>query len=109
MGRDVGAAEVGLMLLAAGEVPNFLAGMLPSLMTIQRFGADDIDKAALRRGELAGGALALAVGVGATLAAGSPLPLIATGVILVIMLVLYEHAIRNPRPDAKPINDEGNY
>jgi hypothetical protein len=96
-------------LLAAGEVPNFLAGMLPSLMTIQRFGADEQDRAALRRGELAGSALALAVGVGASLAAGSPLPAAATVIILVAMLMLYEHAIANPRPDAAPINDQRNY
>lgn len=101
-------ATVGLMLLAAGEVPNFLAGMLPSLMTIQRFGADDLDRKALRRGEVFGSVLALGVGWGATLAAGSPLPLVSTAVVLVIMLGLYEHAIRNPRPDAQPINAPNN-
>lgn len=95
------------MLLAAGEVPNFLAGMLPSLMTIQRFGADDQDRAALRRGELAGSILALGVGVGASMAAGSTMPAAATIIVLVVMLGLYEHAIRNPRPDARPINDQG--
>lgn len=101
-------ADVGLALLAAGEVPNFLAGMLPSLMTIQRFGADDQDRAALRRGELAGSALALSVGIGAALAANNPVPAYATAIVLVVMLALYEHAIRNPRPDAQPINGPGN-
>lgn len=94
------------MLLAAGEVPNFLAGMLPSLMTIQRFGADEQDRAALRRGELAGSVLALGVGVGASLAANSAMPGVATGVVLVIMLALYEHAIRNPRPGATSIDQQ---
>lgn len=101
-------ATVGLALLAAGEVPNFLAGMLPSLMTIRRFGADDMDKQALRQGEIAGSILALMVGVGASYAANTPVPAIATVVVLGIMLVMYEHAIQNPHPDAKPINDPSN-
>lgn len=105
--QAIDPSTIGLMLLAAGEVPNFLAGMLPSLMTIQRFGADEQDRSALRRGELAGSILALGVGAGATLAAGSPLPFGATLIVLVVMLGLYEHAIRNPRPDAAPINQQG--
>lgn len=100
------AATAGLALLAASEVPNFLAGMMPSLMTIQRFGADEYDRAALRRGEVLGGALALVVGVGASLVADNPAPAVATVAILAVMLVMYEHAIRNPRPDAAPINQQ---
>jgi hypothetical protein len=102
------ASKVGLMLLAASEVPNFLAGMLPSLMTIRRFSADERDTATLRRGEVAGSALSLAVGAGASIVARSWLPLIATGTILVVMLVMYEQAIRNPHEDAKPISDASN-
>lgn len=102
------AAAAGLMLLAAGEVPNFLAGMLPSLMTIRRFGADEEDRATLRRGEVAGSALSIMVGVGASLAARSWLPLLSVGAILGIMLYMYEEAIRNPHSGAKPINDPGN-
>jgi len=102
------ASTVGLALLAAGEVPNFLAGMLPSLMTIRRFGADDLDREALRQGEIAGATLALAVGLGASLAAQDLTPAIATIVTLAVMLVMYENAIRNPHPDAKPINDQEN-
>lgn len=102
------ASTVGLALLAASEVPNFLAGMLPSLMTIRRFGADDLDRTALRQGEILGGSLALIVGVGASLVAQDPAPAVATIVILGVMLVMYEYAIRNPHPDAKPINDPTN-
>lgn len=101
------ASEIGLALLAASEVPNFLAGMLPSLMTIRRFGAEDADREALRQGELAGSALALMVGLGATLVADSWLPVGATVVVLVIMLGMYEYAIRNPHTDAIPINQQG--
>jgi hypothetical protein len=101
------AAMLGLAILAASEVPNFLAGMLPSLMTIQRFGAEEEDLRSLRRGELIGSVLALGVGFGATLVADSPWPFLATGVVLVIMLGAYEHAIRNPHPAATPINRQG--
>lgn len=99
-------ATIGLALLAAGEVPNFLAGMLPSLMTIQRFGADEHDRKALRRGELAGSVLALGVGLGAALASNDAMPAVATIAVLVVMLGLYEHAIRNPRPGARSIDDQ---
>lgn len=99
---------IGLALLAAGEVPNFLAGMLPSLMTIRRFGAEELDRKALRQGELIGSALALAVGLGAAMAAKSAAPAWATVVVLVIMLAMYESAIRNPHPNAVPINDPSN-
>lgn len=98
----------GLMLLAAGEVPNFMAGMLPSLMTIKRFGATAEDRAALRKGEVAGAALSLGVGIGASLVADSWLPLMSTVVILGIMVYMYEDAISNPHPDAMPINDPRN-
>lgn len=103
---EMTASEVGLMLLAASEVPNFLAGMLPSLMTIRRFGAEDADREALRQGEVAGSALALAVGAGASLVANSWLPFLATAVTLAVMLAMYEHAIRNPHPDAVPISQQ---
>lgn len=106
--KQYSAATVGLALLAAGEVPNFLAGMLPSLMTIRRFGADEIDRKTLRHGEIAGSILALGVGVGASLASNDPLPAVVTIVILGIMLWQYENAIRNPHPDSMPINSPQN-
>jgi hypothetical protein len=95
---------VGLTILAISEVPNFLAGMLPSLMTIQRFGADELDRSALRKGEIAGSLLAGGVGIGASLIARDPLPAIGSLIVLAIMLGMYEHAIRNPHPSATPID-----
>jgi hypothetical protein len=108
MPKQTNAATAGLMLLAAGEVPNFLAGMLPSLMTINRFAAEEVDRQALRRGEVMGAALALMVGFGASLAASNVLPFVATVIVLVIMLISYEHAIRNAgkNPNLTPINQQ---
>lgn len=104
--EPVTAATVGLTLLAVSEVPNFLAGMLPSLMTIRRFGADELDREALRQGEWAGATLALTVGVGAAMVARSWLPAVGTVVVLAVMLGMYEHAIRNPHDEATPINQQ---
>ncbi len=103
------ATAAGFFLLSAAEVPNFLAGMMPSLMTIRRFNADERDTGTLRVGEALGTALALAVGVGASLIAHSWWPLVGTMAALVFLIVSYEWAIRSPHEDAQPINMQGNW
>lgn len=103
---SLGTERVGLAVLAAAEVPNFLAGLLPSLMTIQRFGAQEEDRAALRRGMIIGSAMSLAVGLGASMVAHDPLPFVATFLVLTGMVAAYENAIRHPHPSAKPIDDQ---
>ena len=103
---DGHTGKIALALLSAAEVPNFLAGLLPSLMTIRRFGAEDLDRKALRQGEMLGSVLSITVGAGASLAARSWLPFLATMVVLVVLLAAYESAIRHPHPNAKPINNQ---
>lgn len=88
--------QLGLAILAAAEVPNFLAGMMPSLMTIRTFADDPEQIRALRRGELVGSALALGVGLGASLIANSPVPFIASAAVLAVLLYEYEKAMREP-------------
>lgn len=90
------AEQLGLVILSAAEVPNFLAGLLPSLFTIRTFSDDPEKVAALRRGELVGGGMALAVGVGASLVAKSWAPAAACAGTLGVLLWEYEKAIRNP-------------
>lgn len=92
------AQTLGLTLLAADSVPNFLAGMMPSLFTIRTFaGQRDPDKmAALRRGELVGSAMALTAGLGASLVADSPAPFLACAGYLAWILYEYERAIATP-------------
>ncbi len=92
----MGAAQLGLVILAAAEVPNFLAGMMPSLMTIRTFADDPEQMQALRRGEVVGSALSLAVGLGASLVADSPAPLLASAGVLAVLLYEYERAMRDP-------------
>jgi hypothetical protein len=99
-------ALAGLGIMAASEVPNFLAGLLPSTMTIGRFAAEPADRARLRRSEVVGSALAIGVGVGTSLVAESPIPFIMVMVVLVILLFEYERAIRQAVSEgtAQPIN-----
>lgn len=108
MSREELAALAGLTLLAMSEVPNFLAGLLPSTMTIGRFAADPVDRARLRRSEVVGSALSLSVGVGASLLAVNPMPFIACAVVLVVLLYEYERAIRHAQGSgaAVPMNEQ---
>jgi hypothetical protein len=86
--------RVGLAMAAAASVPNFLAGMLPSLMTIGRFAAEPDDLMKLRRGELIGSGLSLMTGAAASMVTNDPLPFIGTVIVLAILLFEYERAIR---------------
>lgn len=88
--------DLGLLILAVSEVPNFLAGVLPSLFTIRTFSDDPEKVQALRHGELVGGAMSLAVGAGASLVSRSWAPFLACAGTLAIFLWQYESAIRNP-------------
>lgn len=97
-------ATAGLAIMAASEVPNFLAGLLPSTMTIGRFAAEPEDRARLRRSEVVGSALAIGVGVGCSLVANSPVPFVMVLAVLAVMIFEYERAIRQAIGTATPIN-----
>jgi hypothetical protein len=101
-------AMAGLAIMAASEVPNFLAGLLPSTMTIGRFAAEPEDRLRLRRSEVVGSALALGVGVGCSLVADSPVPFLMVLGVLAVMLYEYERAIRGAQNSgtAVPINEQ---
>jgi hypothetical protein len=101
---DVDKEVVALTLLAAAEVPNFLAGALPSFMTIGRFAAEQEDRDRLVSGMWYGSLLALMIGVGAGLAGGSWWPIAATLVVLAVMLHGYNKHMHTPNKDATPIN-----
>ncbi len=97
-------SKTGVTILSMAEVPNFLAGMLPSLMTIRRFGATKEDIETLRIGEVLGGILSLSIGLGASIAESTPGPFLGNAAVLAFMLASYEWAIRNPHPNAEPID-----
>ncbi|MHB1472485.1 MAG: hypothetical protein ACYCV4_02480 [Dermatophilaceae bacterium] len=102
------AAGAGLFILAMGEVPNYYSGVLPSWMTIRRFAADERDSSTLRIGMVAASVFALGIGVGASLLAHSPWPLVGTVIGATFLVVGYEWAIRHPHSDAQPINAPSN-
>ena len=91
----------GLTLLAMSEVPNFLAGMAPSLFTLQHFtDKSEADRVAAResmhRAYVVGGGLSLTVGAGASLVSGSWLPVVACAIVLVVLVLQYELALDRP-------------
>lgn len=103
---DIDKEVVALTLLAAAEVPNFLAGALPSFMTIGRFAAEPEDRERLVSGMWYGSVLALMIGVGAGLAGGSWWPIAGTIVILAIMLHGYHKHMNSVSADATPIDQQ---
>ena len=96
----------GACLLAASEVPNFLAGALPSFMTIKKFAADPEAVETLRYAELFALPPVVAVGLGAALVFGSWWPAVVTAVTAGYYYAGYEKHIRNPSGAAVPINQQ---
>jgi|SRR5882724_1077133 len=94
--KDLTLEQLGLVILAISEVPNFLAGVLPSLMTIRTFASDPEQVSALRHGEVVGGTMALAVGAGASMVSRKWAPFLGCLATLLAFLFQYEQAIRNP-------------
>jgi hypothetical protein len=94
----------GACLLAASEVPNFLAGALPSFMTIKKFAADEESVSSLRYAEFYAGVPIIAAGIGTSMVFESWWPLLIVIVTALYYYVGYEKHIRNPSPNATPIN-----
>lgn len=94
----------GACLLAASEVPNFLAGALPSFMTIKKFAGDEESVRTLRYAELFALPPVVAVGLGAALVFGSWWPAVVTAVTAGYYYAGYEKHIRNPSGQAVAIN-----
>ena len=93
------AGTVGISILAAGDAANFLSGACPSYMTVaspffQEHREGNLKR--LRQGEMVGGGLALMVGIGASLAAGSALPFWVTVGVTAILLAGYEWSAAHP-------------
>lgn len=106
-GWAITTAIAGACLLAASEVPNFMAGALPSFMTIGRFAASDEDVDRLRDGENWAIVPIVAVGVGSVFIFRSPWPGLFVGGTLAWYWYGYERHIQNPSEDAMPISAQG--
>lgn len=97
----------GASLLAMSEIPNFLAGALPSFMTIKKFAADEDSVKALRFAEIFAAVPIAAAGIGATLVFKSWWPVTIVAGTAVYYYAGYEKHIRNPSPTAVPIDAQG--
>jgi hypothetical protein len=100
-GAALTAGTVGITILAMGDAFNAYSGLLPSMFTISSdfFNGQGSRKGnvkRIRQGELIATAASLGIGYGASLAAGSYLPLWGTAVACGVLLVCYEFALRNP-------------
>jgi hypothetical protein len=96
---------LGLTMQVIGEVPNYLAGLLPSLLTIGRFSSNPKDRAKLRRGEIVGLSLIASVTIGATIVLKANkaeywyLPLLGAGAVSVVLIHEYERAIHSAQQE----------
>jgi hypothetical protein len=107
------AALGGLVALAVAEVPQVMSAFLPSPTTAYQGGADPERVAWLRRGEVLGGAVAIAIAVGVTLivradyGASAWWVLFASLAVLVLFLLEYERAIRKGQAGGEGIKGAG--
>jgi hypothetical protein len=91
------SAEIGLVMLVAAEAPQAYSAFLPSIMTIRTFVDDPNAVEAIREGEIFGTAFVLLIAGAGTLLVDNVWPL-AVGVgTAVVMVAIYEHALRGRR------------
>ena len=100
-GAALSAGVVGITILSMGDAFNAYSGLLPSMFTIssdffngQGSHAGNVRR--IRQGEVIATVASLGIGFGASLAAGSYLPLYGTAVACGVLLVCYEYALRHP-------------
>ncbi len=90
--------RLAITVLTVAEVPNLYSGLLPSLWTIGHFSGREREEALfwIRRGEIMGTVMALAIGIAAASISQTNLPLVGTVVMAAFLVANYEHALRNP-------------
>jgi hypothetical protein len=97
--------EAALTLLALAEVPQVMSAFLPSPTTAYQGGAHPKRVEWLRRGEIVGSAVALAIAVAIWRLTGSAFPMIGAVIVLAIFLYEYERAIRQGMAEASTAKD----
>lgn len=87
---------IALTVLTVAEVPNLYSGLLPSMFTISHFGHQPETVKWIRKGEVIASILSLTIGGAVSHLTNSPIPMIGTVAMMVILLMAYEHALNNP-------------
>jgi hypothetical protein len=100
-GAALTAGTVGITILAMGDAFNAYSGLLPSMFTISSDffngqGSRQGNIRRIRQGEIIATGASLGIGFGASLAAGSYLPLWGTAIACAGLLICYEYALRHP-------------
>jgi hypothetical protein len=88
---------IGVVLLVAAEAPQAYSAFLPSIMTIRTFVGDPGAVADIREGELIGSAFVLLIGAAGSHLVGNSYPMIVAVFTAVIMVAIYEYALRGRR------------
>jgi hypothetical protein len=87
-------AGAGIFLMALAEAFNVYGALNSSPWTAENFGADPEKARSCRRYVLQADAVNLALGIGTSLIAGNPWPLLGIAVITVYMHWMYERALK---------------
>lgn len=88
------AQNAGLALVTASAIPGLMGAFLPPLNELAGLG--EADAAAVHRAELHGVALAVGLGVGASVLSQSPWPVLVSLGMVAYLLWLYESALHAP-------------
>jgi hypothetical protein len=88
------SAEAGIFLMALAEAFNVYGALNSSPWTAENFGADPEKAKSCRAYVLQADLVNLALGVGTSLVAENPWPLIGIGLITVYMHWMYEKALK---------------
>lgn len=88
------SAAAGIFLMALAEAFNVYGALNSSPWTAENFGADAEKAASCRKYVLQADLVNVALGVGTSLVAENPWPLIGIGLITVYMHWMYEKALR---------------
>lgn len=88
------SAAAGIFLMALAEAFNVYGALNSSPWTAENFGADPEKASSCRKYVLQADLVNVALGVGTSLVAANPWPLIGIGLITVYMHWMYEKALR---------------
>lgn len=89
----------GAATIALGQSIGAFQFFLPRLSEVRRAGSDDVDMAGdVRMGELAAGAICIGVGAMVSSLSGSPIPALVSVVTMVVLVAVYESALRGDKP-----------
>lgn len=91
------AAGAGIFLMAVGEAFNVYGALNSSPWTAESFGADPVKARSCRHYVLQADAANIILGIGASIVAESPAPLLGILVITVFMHWQYEKALRKAK------------